>query len=100
MSTTNLNHKTTPNVFCTSCKPLHLDGLPKHICAKGKLESFPVQGKYAAELSMLIQAIWLKVTHGMYVSKKLMFLVALAELQKLVNWAQVVFSNLHFMTRS
>jgi hypothetical protein len=48
---------------------------------------------------MLIQEVWLKVTRGMYVSKKLMFLVALAELQKLVNWAQVVFNNLHFRLR-
>jgi hypothetical protein len=99
VSIANLNHKTTSNVFCTSCKPLHLDGFPKHIRAKGKLESFPVQGKYVARLLVLIQAIWLKVTHGMYVSKKLMFLVAFAKLQKLVNWAQVVFNNLHFRLR-
>jgi hypothetical protein len=31
----------------------------------------------------------------MYVNKKFMLLVALAELKKLVKWAQIVFNNLH-----
>jgi hypothetical protein len=31
----------------------------------------------------------------MYINKKLMFLVAFVELKKLVNWAQIMFSNLH-----
>jgi hypothetical protein len=32
----------------------------------------------------------------MYVNKKFMLLVALANLQKPINWAQVVFNNLHY----
>jgi hypothetical protein len=31
----------------------------------------------------------------MYVNKKFMLLVAFIELQKLVNWAQILFNNLH-----
>ncbi len=58
-----------------------------------KLSQF--KGKYAAQLPMFIQMIWLKGTFGMYVSKKLMLLVAIAELWKPVNWAQVIFNNLH-----
>ncbi len=56
-----------------------------------------LKGKYAARLLALIQAIWLKGIQGMYVNKKLMLLVALVELQKLVNWVQAIFSNLHSM---
>jgi hypothetical protein len=33
------------------------------------------------------------------VNKKLMLLVALAKLQKPINWAQVVFNNLHYRLR-
>jgi hypothetical protein len=55
--------------------------LIKHICAKGRLESFLIQRKYAAQLSTLIQAIWLKGTSGTYVSKKLMFQVAFANVK-------------------
>ncbi len=39
-----------------------------------------LKGKYAARLPTLIQVIWLKGTWGTYVNKKLMLLVALAEL--------------------
>jgi hypothetical protein len=38
------------------------------------------KGKYAAQLPMLIQTIWLKGTFGAYVSKKLMLLVVIAQL--------------------
>jgi hypothetical protein len=51
--------------------------------------------KYVTQLLTLIQMIWLKGTYGTYVNKKLMLLGALAKLQKSVNWAQVIFNNLH-----
>ncbi len=54
-----------------------------------------LKGKYAARLLILIQTIWLKGSCGTYVNKKFMLLVALAKLQILINWAQVVFNNLH-----
>jgi hypothetical protein len=54
-----------------------------------------LKGKYVARILALIQAIWLKGIQGTYVSKKLMLLVALAKLHKLINWAEVVFSNLY-----
>ncbi len=54
-----------------------------------------IKGKYVARILVLIQVIWLKGIQGMYVNKKLMFLVALAKLQKLINWVQVVFNNLY-----
>jgi hypothetical protein len=43
-----------------------------------KLSQF--KGKYAAQLLVLIQTIWLNGTPGTYVSKKFMLLVAIAEL--------------------
>lgn len=45
---------------------------------------------FDANTNNLAQRTW-----GTYVNKKLMIMVALAELQKLVNWAQVVFNSLH-----
>ncbi len=54
-----------------------------------------LKGKYATRLLALIQVIQLKGIQGMYVGKKFMFLVAWVELQNLINWAQMVFSNLH-----
>ncbi len=72
-----------------------IDGTPKCICAKRGVESFPTQGKVCSRIPTLSQAIWLKGTWGAYVSKKLMLLVAMAKLQKSINWAYVVFGNLH-----
>jgi hypothetical protein len=54
-----------------------------------------LKGKYAIQLPMLIQAIGLKGTCGTYASKNFILFVALGEFQKLLNWAQVVFNNLH-----
>ncbi len=59
----------------------------------GRVSQF--KRKYATRLLTLIQAIWLKGIRGTYVNKKLMLLVALAEFQKSINWAQVVFNNLY-----
>ncbi len=54
------------------------------------------KGKYVARLLMLNQTIWLKGIQGTYVNKKLILLVALAKFQKSINWAHVLFNNLHF----
>jgi hypothetical protein len=46
-----------------------------------------LKGKCVAKLLMLIQEIWFKGIKGRYVNKKLMLLMALAKLQKSINWA-------------
>ncbi len=54
-----------------------------------------LKGIYAARISTLIQTIWLKGSCLTYVAKKLMILVALPKTKMQINWARIVFNNLH-----
>jgi hypothetical protein len=83
-------------MHCTKVANLCLQVAPLSVfMQKERWRVSQLKGKYVARLLALIQAIWLNRIRGTYVNKKLMLLMALAELQKLVHWAQAIFSNLH-----
>ncbi len=96
MSTTNQNHKAVSDAFWRGDKSMLANGTLKCVCAEKRVQSFLTQGKvcnqtFGTNSNNLVQGD----SGDVYVGKKLMLLVALAKLQKLVNWVHVVFNNLH-----
>jgi len=49
------------------------------VVVQGRMEGFPVKGKYVVQMLVVIQAIWLNGSRIMYVNKKLMIIVALVK---------------------
>jgi hypothetical protein len=75
-----------PTMHFTEVANLCIQMLPLNaFVQKEGLRISQLKGKYVAQFLVLIQVIWLMGICGTYVSKKLMLLVALTELQKLVN---------------
>jgi len=57
------------------------------------------KGMYIARMPTLIQGIWLQGNRLAYVAKKLMIMVALVKTRMQINWANVIFNNLHSRLR-
>ncbi len=57
------------------------------------------KGMYVVRILVLIQGIWLKESRLTYVEKKLMILVVFVKIRMQINWAGVMFNNLHSKLR-
>ncbi len=54
---------------------------------------------YIARMPALIQGIWLKGSHLTYMAKKLMTVVMFIKTKMQINWATIIFNNLHSRLR-
>lgn len=82
-------------MICKSGELMHSDGAIQSSRVEGRLESFLVKGEVFCLTSNPDSSYLVARKSQNICQQELMLLVALAKLQKMVNWVKIVFSNLH-----